>query len=154
MSQGDSLTIEEALSLLTTKKQNFTHFYNNTGKITQFATSNPTTENAAEVQLVKACLTKAYGELMDACDNIIQIDPTRQDDMEEIKEATHDKQEGMVKRALATLQEISKPSSTVAAPVTGAHGGHPRVNTAKLADNLKPGVITADNNPVEFKAWA
>ena len=152
MSTADQYTAKEATALRISKKRNFTRQFNNAGKITAYATANPSAEANTEIILVKDRLTKAYGELMDICDTLIEIDAEHVADHEGVKDDTQEKYETMVERILATVTAIGTPNRTPAAtPIQPAAPGA-QANT-KLADALKPGILTADFNPVEFKSW-
>ena len=98
-------------------------------------------------------LTKAYGKLMNMCDEITVLDPAKEDNMEKNKGEVQDKHEGMIEWILAALWTINLPAIAPATAPIGA-GGRGNVNSSKLADTLKLHVITVDHNLVKFKAWA
>ena len=150
-------TLEEATAQRTSKKRNFTRQFNNAGKITAFATANPSPAAATECKEVKERLTKAYEELMNICDTLITIDQGNAAEQEGVKDDTQDRYETMIERIIATVTAINRPTPGAAraagaaanpAPAPGAQAN------SKLADALKPGVLTADFNPVEFKSWS
>ena len=50
MSQVNDISLDDAVALTTVKKRNFTRQYNACGKVTTFASANPSTDVAANVK--------------------------------------------------------------------------------------------------------
>ena len=109
MSQDSSFTLEDGTKALMFKKRNFTRIYDNAGKITAFATTNPTNDVAIEVKRVQDRLSKAYGEVMDLTDEVANLDQlTEGDRYEKYKEETQTHYQDMTERILATLSTVEK----------------------------------------------
>ena len=153
MSGTENYTLEDATRALTAKKRNFTRQYNSAGKITAYATANPSADSVAEVRAVQDRLKKAYGELMDMSDQLIEMDFAQDDIYEAVKDNTQSKYEDMVERIIATLHAALTPAPYAAPAAAAGGGGGGNAVNGKLLDALKPVILTKDFNPVEFKAW-
>ena len=92
------------------KKRNFTRQYNACGKITSFASSNQSTDTAANVKKHQEKLDKAYGKYSDAMDSLQLVDPVNMDTYEKAKKENDEKYMVMIERIMATIKDINAPT--------------------------------------------
>ena len=59
---ANNMTVDDAVALTTVKKRNFTRQYNACGKVTAFASTNPSIDAASNVKKHQEKLGKAYSE--------------------------------------------------------------------------------------------
>ena len=145
---------------LIVRKRNFTRNFNSCGKITQFTTAHPTSDSATAVKHCNDRLTKAYGEAMDALDELSEYDDANQNMYEQSKDDIIGRYEQMTERIISTLEEVATPPRQPAAaapvPPPDPAAGGPAANGArfmKVNESLKPFKLTTDHNPIEFRSW-
>ena len=151
MSQGE-MDPDDLRRTITYKKRNFTRHFNALGKLTAFADTHPSPYAVQEIEHTHTKLRRAFGELTDALDVYLDVEPNFDKEHDQLAQEAQDRYEQMVERTLASLQTITTPAATTpaTAPPAATAGAniHPR-----LMETLKPPVLTKDFNPVEFKSW-
>ena len=126
--------VEEARRVLTVKKRNYTRWFNILGKVTQFATTQPSQDAAAACHEKHARLTTAYDELIDALEELANLDPKATDEVEAFKDDIQTKYEDMELRVLATLADCTPTTTNLT-----QNAPNPNANQrAKINDSLKP----------------
>ena len=140
------------MTLSTIKKRNFTRQYNACGKITAFANAMKTTDAAANVKEQQEKLDKAYGEYIDAMDSLQLADSKNMDQYSRTQEDASDKYIDMTEKIMATIGDIHAPTPATA-QVNNGNNRRQNEPSTRLAQALKPTLLTADFNPVEFKSW-
>ena len=143
---------------ITFKKRNFTRQFNSLGKLTQFVGKNPTPHAVKEINSAKEKMHKAFGELMEVINLMVEIDPTYDKDAEIAIEENTERFEDMIQPTISVLKDIDRPAPAAPAAVSweaapaptagGGAGGPP-----KLMETLKPPVLTKDFTPIEYKSW-
>ena len=94
--------------------------------MTQFTTANPTHYAVVEIKKLNEKFHKAFGELCDALDVLVTLDPTYYKEHEMVMQASQDKFEAMIERTIATIRDIRTPATqqaaAAAAPPVPAEG--------------------------------
>ena len=153
-SQGNAIDPTEAQRIVTIKKRNFTRQFNALGKLTAFAGQNPSSYAVSELNKCKEKFHTAYGELCDALDTFLELEPKFEKDHDLILDESQQRFEDMIQRTLACLTDISAPPTTPGhAPPNPAGGAIAAPQTTRLMEGLKPPILTKDFTPVEYKSW-
>ena len=143
--------IEEVKRALTAKKKNFTRQY--AGKITQFASTNPSPSAAAAVTAAKERVTRAYGEALDVLDDLFIRDEEHEDAYNATLTDIQGRFDDMELRFLATLKDCEPPRPSISAPPTASGNGTnaaaagPAAPRVRIMDSLKPCLLYTSPSP-------
>ena len=120
MSSAGNVEPDDARHMVTIKKRNFTRQFNGLGKLTQFAGQNPTPFAAAEIEASSKKLHKTFGELCDALDTMVTVDPKFEDEHEVMMTEQQERFEEMVQRTIMCLKDINTPPQPAPAAAPAA----------------------------------
>ena len=112
-SRGGEEDIDRLKVELVVLKRNFTRQVNNCGRSTTYATHHPTSDAASAVCKNQEKLDTAYNRLIDVLDTLNLNDPVEAN-RKSYETQTSDRTDlyqDIVKRCLATLEEINKPTT-------------------------------------------